>query len=96
MPNPLQQRMTDRFNSSLDVKSPIDKPTCMSIDSTRNPLRPLPIATNKGWEPWTLPRTTKQYLRAIDPGSRASFEVELTSGQVRLSATFESDLVYII
>ncbi|KAF8470374.1 hypothetical protein JB92DRAFT_1958507 [Gautieria morchelliformis] len=43
-----RQRMTDYFKSSLDVKSPIDRPTGMSIDSTRNPLRLLPIATKVG------------------------------------------------
>ncbi|KAF8585625.1 hypothetical protein K439DRAFT_1652874 [Ramaria rubella] len=79
-----RQRMTDKFNPSVEVTSPIDRPTCMSIDSTRNPLMPLPITTDHGWEPWTLPRTTKQYLRATEPGSRVSFEVELTSGQVAI------------
>ena len=56
----------------------------MSIDSERNPLSPLPIATNKGWESWTLPRTSKRYLRATEVGARSSFEVELTSGHVGL------------
>ena len=56
----------------------------MSIDSPRNKLTPLPIATDKGWEPWTLPRTTKRYLRATDVGARVSFEVELTMGQVNM------------
>ena len=80
-----QQRMTDSFDASFDVQSPIDKPTCSSVDSVRNPLKPINGPLDKGWAPWVLPKTTKQYLRATEPGARISFNVELTSGQVCLT-----------
>ncbi|KAH8090423.1 hypothetical protein HD553DRAFT_266702 [Filobasidium floriforme] len=58
------------------------EPQCFSTRSTLYPLTPN---TNSGWSTWSHPdRPQKVYLKADEPGSKLTFDIETRLGTIKL------------